>query len=189
MAVMNLPISFVFDEKKAAQAAAYLLKLSGGQMNYMVLIKLLYLSDRKALTKTEMPITGSHMVSMPHGPVLSEILDLINMGNPDSDSEWFALISEPSDYSVCLKEEPDFEELSDFEIEILEGVYQRFGNMDRWRLRDMTHTLPEWVDPEGGSLPINTDVILEDAGKSPEDIARIKAEARELVFLSRMKTS
>ncbi len=189
MAVMKLPISFVFDEKKAAQATAYLLKLSGGQMNYMVLIKLLYMADRKSLIVSEMPITGSHMVSMPHGPVLSEILDLINMGSPDSGNEWFRLISEPSNYSVSLKEEPDFEELSDFEIEILEGIYQRFGSMDKWRLKDMTHELPEWVDPEGGSLPVDTDIILESAGKSPEDIARIKSDARELAFFSRMKNS
>ena len=189
MALTKLPTSFAFDEKKAAQAAAYLLKLNGGPMNYMVLIKLLYLSDRKSLIDSEMPITGSHMVSMPHGPVLSEILDLINMGSPDSDSEWFKLVSEPSGYSVSLRDEPDFEELSEFEIEILEYVYQNFGSMDQWRLKDMTHELPEWDDPEGSSFPIDIDIILESAGKSPEDVARIKSDARELVFLSRMKTS
>jgi len=182
-------MSFVFDEKKAAQAAAFLLKLNGGQMNYMVLIKLLYLSDRKSLTDSEMPITGDAMVSMPHGPVLSSILDLINMGKPNSDSEWFRIISEPSNYLVALKEEPDFEELSDFEIEVLTSIYQKFGSMDQWRLKDMTHELPEWVDPQGSSLPIDTDIILEHAGKSQEDIARIRSNAQELVFLSRMKTS
>lgn len=189
MAISKFLTSFVFDEKKAAQAAAYLLKLHGEKMNYMVLIKLLYLSDRQSLLDSEMPITGSHMVCMPHGPVLSEILDLINMGSPDSDSEWFKLISEPSGYSVSLKDEPDFKELSEFEIETLEDIYHSFGSMDQWALRDMTHELPEWEDPEGSSFPIDLDIILEHAGKSQEDIARIKSEARELAFLSRTKTN
>jgi hypothetical protein len=37
---VNLP----FNERKATEAAAYLLKLRGGRMSYMKLIKLLYLA-------------------------------------------------------------------------------------------------------------------------------------------------
>ena len=81
-----------------------------------------------------------------------------------------------------------FEELSDFEKGILADIYEQFGGMDKWSLRDMAHELPEWSDPGGSSCPIDISVILEAAGKSPEDIRRIKSAARELVFFSRMKT-
>ena len=40
-----------FNEKKTTQAASRFLTLAQGQMNYMMLIKLLYLIDREALMK------------------------------------------------------------------------------------------------------------------------------------------
>lgn len=184
MVLFKMPIEFVFDEKKAAQAAAYLLQLNQGKMNYMVLIKLLYLADRKALTETEMPITGDHMVCMPHGPVLSSILDLINWGDPDTNSAWFKHISEPSNRLVSIKEDSEFEELSEYELEVLNYIYKKFGRMDKWRLRDLTHTLPEWTDPKGSSIPIDPEVIFESVGKSADDIRRINSEARELTFFA-----
>ncbi len=187
MVLFKMPVEFVFDEKKAAQAAACLLKLNKGKMNYMVLIKLLYLADRQALTETEMPITGDHMVCMPHGPVLSSILDLINMGDPDTNSAWFKHVSEPSDFVVSINEDSECEELSEYELDVLKNIYKKFGKMDKWRLRDLTHTLPEWKDPEGSSIPIDPEVILESVGKSAADISRIKSEARELTFFENLK--
>ena len=73
---MRLP----FNEAKAAQAAARLLKKRGGKMAYMKLIKLLYLVDREALRRWGRPVTTDRYVSMDHGPVLSSTLDLINHG-------------------------------------------------------------------------------------------------------------
>ena len=84
---------FCFDEEKTAQAAAYLLWKFGRRHNVMALMKLLYLADRKALIERGHPITGDHMVSMPHGPVLSETLELINCGRPPGvASPWVAAI-------------------------------------------------------------------------------------------------
>jgi len=55
-----------FNEAKATQAAALLLKLRGGRMNYMKLIKLLYLVDRTALIRWGRPVTFDSYCSMPH---------------------------------------------------------------------------------------------------------------------------
>jgi uncharacterized phage-associated protein len=63
-----------FNERKATQAAAYLLKRRGGKMSYMKLIKLLYFADRVALSRFGRPITTDRYVSMDRGPVLSHIL-------------------------------------------------------------------------------------------------------------------
>ena len=46
-----------FNEKKATQAAARFLRLCKGCMNYMKLIKLLYIADREALLRWGRPIT------------------------------------------------------------------------------------------------------------------------------------
>jgi len=44
---MNLP----FDETKATQVASRILKMRGGRMHYLKLIKLLYIIDREALQR------------------------------------------------------------------------------------------------------------------------------------------
>lgn len=62
---MEDPIKFVFDDRKAAQAAAYLLKLNGGKMDYRRLITLLYLADREMLLKHGRTITGDEFVNVP----------------------------------------------------------------------------------------------------------------------------
>ena len=82
---MRLP----FNEKKATQAAAYLLRLRGGRMSYMKLIKLLYLADRISLNRRGRPITTDRYVSMDRGPVLSRTLNLITEErDPAAPSFW-----------------------------------------------------------------------------------------------------
>jgi hypothetical protein len=44
----EMAFRYQFNEQKATQAAAFLIAANGGQINYMKLIKLLYLANRKA---------------------------------------------------------------------------------------------------------------------------------------------
>jgi len=67
----------MFSEPVVTQMAAYLLKKRGNRMAFIKLIKLLYLAERKAVSKWAEPISGDHFVSMPHGPVLSQTYELI----------------------------------------------------------------------------------------------------------------
>lgn len=57
-------LRFVYNEEKAAQAAAFLLREAGGSMDYRELLNLLYLADRQSLIETGAPITGDEMVNM-----------------------------------------------------------------------------------------------------------------------------
>ena len=83
-----------FNERKATQAAAFLLKIRGGRMSYLKLIKLLYLADRAALARWGRPITTDRHVSMNHGPVLSRVLDLVNDGDaPGEEVVWDAAVT------------------------------------------------------------------------------------------------
>lgn len=176
---------FRFDERKATQAAAHLLRRHGGTLNYMVLIKLLYLADRRSLLACGRPITGDRMVAMPKGPVLSGVLDFVTWG-PVKRSPWFDLISEPQGHDVKLKADPGkTDQLSDFEVSVLDEVDADFGSMDRWDLIKLLHrTLPEWTDPEGSSYTIDPAQILRAESRSEQEITRLQAEAEHLWFMA-----
>jgi uncharacterized phage-associated protein len=53
-------------------------------MNYMRLLKLLYIADRESLPRTGRPIVGGPVIAMERGPVLEEVFDLIRGTSPDA---------------------------------------------------------------------------------------------------------
>jgi uncharacterized phage-associated protein len=59
-----------FNEQRAAEAAARILKLRGGRMSCLKLIKLLYFVDREALLRWGRPVTTDRYISMDDGPVV-----------------------------------------------------------------------------------------------------------------------
>jgi uncharacterized phage-associated protein len=173
--------SIRFNERKATQAAAHLLRLRGGRMSYLKLIKLLYLADREALLRWGRNISTDRYLSMDRGPVLSRVLDLATDGeDPGTPSIWAASIAEPSNYEVELKAEAGDDELSEAESELLDQIFAEHGKKSRWELVKLTHTLPEWIDPRGGAIAITYRDILKAGGKSDLEIAAVEEELAEL---------
>jgi len=173
-----------FNEARATQAAAYLLKLRGGRMKYIKLIKLLYLADRKAFVERGRTITTDCYVSMEHGPVLSITLNLIQGTHRQTNYTWSSTISTVEDWDVKLNE-PDAEirvdELSLADIETLDAIYAQFGHWNRWRLIDeVMHKLPEWRDPGNSMIPIPYRDILEASDLSPNEQALIAEQLNNL---------
>jgi uncharacterized phage-associated protein len=181
-------VRFPFKQRKAAQAAAYILMKHADRLNYLKLIKLLYLADREALIRRGKPITGARMVSMPYGPVLSDILNLINLGRRyEEPCPWLEYISAPEGYDVKrVNLDTEFDELSNHERQILDDIDSVFGRMNRWSLVDWTHELPEWQDPRGSSLPIDPADILRAEGRSEQDIQRIAENAAQAMLLEKV---
>lgn len=177
-------IEFVFNEKRAAQAAARLLRRHGGSMEYFKLIKLLYLADRCVFIETGLPITGDRMVSMEHGPVLSGVYDLIK-DKRAGDGSWRAYVSSPQGNVVRLTGREDDEELSDGEREVLDEVHAKFGSMGFGQLRHATHQLDEWHDPDQSSKPIDPREILASAGLTALEIDAIADDARAFAAFKR----
>lgn len=175
-----------FREDKATQAAALLLEWAGGRMNYMKLIKLLYLADRKALLTQGCPISFARPVSMKHGPVLSEVLDLINEGSPPGvEPVWTRAISSPENYQVRLNAECSPDDLSDAEEEILRDVFDEYGAIPPWPLVDHLHAvLPEWTDTDS-AVPIRYRDILQNEGWTEEQIAELESELDDLAWIRR----
>ena len=168
----------MFNERKAAQVAAWFLRQESGRMPHLKLIKLMYLADRQALDESGFPITGDQAVAMPHGPVLTMTLDLINGDLEPGQDGWGTWISDCANYEVMLRERvsgsEQLDELSAADLDILETVWQRFGGMDKWQIRDYTHDhCPEWDDPQGSSYPIPYERIFEALGRSKDEAARL----------------
>lgn len=177
---------FVFDEEKTVQAAAHLLKKTGGTCNLLALMKLLYLADWTALIETGYSITGDRMVSMDDGPVLSQTLNLINTGRPPGcSSPWFEAISPRDSYNVHVEHDPGIEALSEYETDVLDRVHDQYGQLDQWQLAALTHTLPEWEHPHGSALPIEPETILHRTGLDSADIRKI-VELAEQKWATRM---
>jgi len=170
-----------FNEVKATQAAAHLLRKRGGRMKYLKLIKLLYLADREALSRWGRPITTDSYVSMDNGPVLSQVLKRIDDGaGPGEPLFWTSHITPCGDYDVLLTGDPSDGELSRAEDRLLNEIFEQFGHRNRWDLVKFVHTFAEWKDPGGSATPIHYRDILKALNKSDEEIAAIEEQLGEL---------
>lgn len=170
----------MFNELKTAQIAAYFLLKNDGCLPILKLMKLLYLADREAMTCYDTPLTYDRMVSMPHGPVLSQTYDLMGGNSKPIQGGWEDWISDRENHNVSLNKEKlsrdSFYKLSNADIEVLDQVWEKFGHMSKWELRDFTHDqCSEWKDPQGSSLPISYEDVFRAVGKPPI-IARELAE-------------
>ena len=180
---------FAFDERKAGQMAARLLRAAGGRRDVIKLVKLMYLCDRQALLDRGLPITGAYMVSMPWGPVLSEVLDEINLGkrpdSPHDGSDWPQYVTQRDHNSVAAVSNVECaDRLSRYEIRVIDQIIGIYGQIPKWDLVSLTHDLPEWKDPGRSSTPINPEDILRAAGRTEEDIRVASEHAESLWFLS-----
>jgi uncharacterized phage-associated protein len=173
-----------FREDKATQAAARLLRLRGGKMSHLKLIKLLYLAEREALIRFGAPLTYDSYVSMPHGPVLSATLDRINEQPIYEGGYWDKHITPKLNHEVSLRDMNNVpnDQLSRAEEAILDEIFQKYGHLSRWDLVELTHQLPGWTDPDGSSLPIEPADILLSEGYSAQDVAEMQAEWDEAAY-------
>lgn len=174
-----------FDEIKTTQAALQFIALEDGRMNYMKLLKLLYLLDRKSLIEYGRPVTFDSYISMSKGPVLSFTYDIIcDPPISGEESYWHKFISEQKDYTVkLLDNSPEENHLSIAEEKLIDSIYEDFGHMDRFDLVRYTHdNFSEWKDPNGSSIPIHIKDILMAGGYSEEDaddvVDALEAEMR-----------
>lgn len=166
-----------FKEAKTTQAAARLLDLRGGHMSYMKLIKLLYIVDREALLRWGRPVTGDRYVSMDRGPVLSQTYNLIiDEPAPGEESIWAHHISKPQNFEVELTQPAGRDELSAAELGLIEEIFAKYGQMNRWDLIKLVHEFPEWQDPQGSAVAISYRDVLRGTGKTDSEIAAILQE-------------
>lgn len=145
-----------YDIRKAAQVAAFFCQKAGDSINVVKLVKLVYLADRHSMATSGTPITNDTFVSMKLGPVVSATYNFIK--GEASSEDWDDLISDRENHLVGLARplsDDDDDELSKYEVRMLNQVWEKFGHMDQWALVNWTHdNCPEWEDPGASSSPI-----------------------------------
>jgi uncharacterized phage-associated protein len=169
---------FHFNAKKAIQAIGVLMHRDRvTQMNYMRLLKLLYLAERAVLAETGRPIFGDTVVAMPRGPILENVYSLIRDQHPESRSfcEYFDTVR----YNLIMKRLPAIDELSELEVAAIHVVASDHEDDDEWDLVRFSHeNVPEWKKNYSGdsSNLISVEDILDAVGFSKEEIADVIVE-------------
>lgn len=179
---------FRFDSEKSLQAVAFLLRREPGhRMNYMRLLKILYIADREALRESSKPISGSCVVATKRGPLLDDVLKSIrgqHLATPRW-AEFFRL----DNYQLEMLRDPGVGRLSRFAAEKLEEVAARYQGNDEWEMVEITRRFPEWQrnNPGDGCHEIPLEHILEAVGRGA-DFAKIaeraQSDARAAAFFS-----
>ncbi|MCW1951238.1 MAG: Panacea domain-containing protein [Octadecabacter sp.] len=156
-----------YKERKAAQVAAFFALKEQGSINVLKLAKLLYLTERESMKRFDEPMFFDRLVSMDHGPVTSIALNQVN--GLSQSNYWDAYIAGRSGYDINSLEglaTESLNELSKADLKILEDLWDFFGAMSQYQLRDWTHlNCPEWENPHGSSEPIPHDRVFKFLGK------------------------
>jgi len=181
--MLDIELSFRFDERRAVQACALLLQKAGGQSNYTRVLKLLYLADRRSLKETGQPITGARFVNMTHGPVLSEVYECIK--EDCNDGLWDRHIVTEGRYDIRLLMDPGDDELSDFDVDVLTELAEQYAQASYSMMINVVHELPEWIDPAPAKVKsLSVADVLRALGDDEETIA---AHARTIAHVDGVK--
>jgi uncharacterized phage-associated protein len=155
-----------YSASKAAQVVVYFASKNPNKLiDVLKVIKLVYLADRESIKRFGFPILDEPRVSMPHGPVNSTTYSHIQ-GEYDLEAcGWSKYLRDRSNHQVSVRQDAptDYDELSDADISCLDSVWDEFGHMGKYELRDWTHSkgnIPEWEDPFGSSAPIPIERIM-----------------------------
>ena len=156
------------------------------------LVKLLYLAERLSLQRYAEPLTGDNLVSMTHGPVLSQTLNHINGATRSTEGGWDTWVSDRAGHQVALRDpsmvrtpEQDLLALSDSDLEVLGETWDQFGHLGKWDLVAYTHDhCPEWEEPNGSSYPISYGRLFAALGYTPEQVVPLVSRLKDQERLS-----
>jgi uncharacterized phage-associated protein len=143
--------NFDFNYKKATQTLNYLAEKSGGKINRMKALKLVYFADRYHLRKYGRLITNDTYFAMDNGPVASGVKDIAEESDfTGRDAQNYAsnYIASLSDYDLISKKPTKKIEFSKSDIEALNYAWDKFGALDEWGIVDLTHKYPDWFKHE-----------------------------------------
>jgi uncharacterized phage-associated protein len=139
----NSVLRFNFELSKGIAMLEYLLKLTGGEYNYMALLKLAFFADRYHLRTYARPVSGDEYFALKLGPVPSRMKDIIS----ELDS-YRTHIKHNGRYDVYLQRgQIKKDEFSESDIEAMNFAFEYFGEIgkkDEFRLANITHAYPEW---------------------------------------------
>jgi hypothetical protein len=140
-----------FNYKKSVQALNLLANKSGGTLNKMKAIKLIWLADRLHLRNYGRSITGDVYYALPNGPVPSATRDVLENSNflEDTATHYASeYISEIDKYNYRALIQGNYKVFSQSDIDTLEIIFDKFAHLDHFALSDLSHLFPEWKKHE-----------------------------------------
>jgi uncharacterized phage-associated protein len=178
-------VNFQNHGKKATQAVARLIQKSGAPIDYLRLVKLVYLADRRSIIERGIPIVGGKYYSMGKGPVISEVMNFVHRQNAP---RWKETISPRSGNEIRLCGIPDFGALSKSELDILDGVVSEHLQRTTDELVVWCHdNCPEYEQVKAGQRkPITVESILEGANKGKRQIQKVIQSAIEIEEMDKL---
>jgi hypothetical protein len=102
-ASVSKPVRFFFDREKALEVILYIAKRSSISDKYHI-VKILFLADKKHLSKYGRFICGDHYVKMEYGPTPSGTYDIVKRKNKEFKCEGDRLIPNRDAYMDYLSE-------------------------------------------------------------------------------------
>lgn len=182
----------MYNERKAAQVAAFFAAKQGGTISHLKLMKLMYLAERQSLQEYGDSMLDDTLVSMRFGPVLSRTKDCMDgFGDTELQDGWDSWISDHANHKVSLTKEDFSEEMLDevsvSEIELMERVWDAHGSKNQWDLAEYTHkSCAEWRDPGTSTLPIDYGDVIAANGSSDEVARTLSNQIKERQQLEKL---
>lgn len=183
-----------FNYKKAVQALNILAEKSGGSINKMKAIKLVWFADRFHLRKYGRTITGDVYFALPFGPVPSTTRDILETNSfslTESETTYSQEFLKVIDkYNYQTQKSANLKVFSKTDIESIEKAFEHYGQFNQFELSEISHEFPEWKRYED-ALKRKTasrflmdfeDFFKEDAG----DNSLYKTELEELELIKRL---
>jgi hypothetical protein len=166
-------MQFCFEEDRAGQAAAWLLRRNGEPMPALKLVALLYLVDRESFIESTYPLTGDEFVVAEDGPTLRTLRQWA-LGAPCSvGKEWKRYVQPVAEHQWGHTREDDFGALSERDCELLDVVFERHRAATYDELCELARRFPEWRAPAEAPEPIDPATILRHAGYEEVDIEEV----------------
>ena len=170
---MGETLKFVFDERKAGQAAAWLLRRYGEPMEAERLIMLLYLVDRQAFIESGYPLTGDDFVSAAEGPTLRALSCLVLGNEETTGNDWRTYVQRVGSDRLTHTGVEDVGTLSERDCQRLGEALDKHHSMSCLRMSKNIRRLPEWQAPPETVRPIDPTVMLRNAGYSSDEIDEV----------------
>jgi len=176
------------DINRLKSALLYIIDKQGGESDFISIFKILYAAEKEHLSKYGRTITKDTYIAMRYGPVPSFTYDCFkevrNHKFPYAGNKpIFQFIDIHDEFKVRNKENPDFQFLSETDIECLNKSIEENKDKSFGQKSDESHDLV-WEE----ALPDNTmDILLiAKAGGADDEMLKFIEENLEIQNLARL---
>jgi uncharacterized phage-associated protein len=160
------------EQKRINAILFFAMKAPENKISRLRLMKLLWLADRIHLNRYGRFILRDTYYALPHGPVPSKTMDLSERSVED--------IFTVRGYEIEAEDNFNPKFFSKSDLEVLNEVWERFGDLKELVLRDYSHFFPEWKRFEreltDETLSNSYPMVIEDFFKEPTDVDNFKLD-------------